>query len=111
MNNLKYKEREETNMIRVLFEPKEKTVREIYTEQRKYGLFNIGYHLIILPNGEVKEGIPFLAYGDYRLAHTKDSVYVLLIGCNDKDAMSHAQRKAMRDIQNKYSLLIHFGDD
>lgn len=42
--NLKYKEREETNMVRVLFEPKVKTVREIYVEQRREGLFNIGYH-------------------------------------------------------------------
>lgn len=58
--NLKYKEREETNMVRVLFEPKVKTVREIYVEQRREGLFNIGYHLIVMPNGEVKKGFPSL---------------------------------------------------
>lgn len=98
-------------MIRVLFEPQEKTVREIYNEQRRNGLFNIGYHLIVMPNGEVKDGIPFLAYGDYRLAHVKDSVYVLLVGCGAEDTMSQAQKKALRDLQNKYSLLVHFGDD
>lgn len=109
--NLKYKEREETNMVRVLFEPKVKTVREIYVEQRREGLFNIGYHLIVMPNGEVKEGIPFLAYGDYRLAHVKDSVYVLLVGCAGEKDMSDAQRKTMRDIKNKYALDVHYGDD
>lgn len=57
---LKYKEREVTNMVRVIFEPEEKTTREIYVEQRKNGLFNIGYHLIVLPDGEVKRVFPFL---------------------------------------------------
>lgn len=109
--NLKYKEREETNMVRVLFEPKVKTVREIYKSQRKEGLFNIGYHLIVMPNGEVKEGIPFLNYGDYRLAHVQDSIYVLLVGCSNEKDMSDAQRKTLRDIKNKYALDVHYGDD
>lgn len=98
-------------MVRVLFEPKVKTVREIYVEQRREGLFNIGYHLIVMPNGEVKEGIPFLAYSDYRLAHVKDSVYALLVGCACEKDMSDAQRKTMRDIKNKYALDVHYGDD
>lgn len=109
--NLKYKEREETNMVRVLFEPKVKTVREIYVEQRREGLFNIGYHLIVMPTGEVQEGIPFLAYGDYRLAHAEDSVYVLLVGCANKKDMSDAQCKTLGDIKNKYTLAVHYGDD
>lgn len=109
--NLKYKEREETNMVRVLFEPKVKTVREIYVEQRREGLFNIGYHLIVLPSGEEKEGIPFLAYGDYRLAHVKDSIYVLLVGCADEKGISDAQRKTLQAIKNRYELDVHFGDD
>lgn len=109
--NLKYKEREETNMMRVLFEPKVKTVREIYVEQRREGLFNIGYHLIVMPTGEVKEGIPFLAYGDYRLAHVKDSIYVLLVGCANEDEMTDAQKNSLKDIKNKHNLDVCFGDD
>ncbi|WP_288878695.1 hypothetical protein [Megasphaera massiliensis] len=107
---LKYKEREVTNMVRVIFEPEEKTTREIYVEQRKNGLFNIGYHLIVLPDGEVKKGIPFLAYADYRLAHVRDSVYVLMVGASEKK-MSDAQHKALDDLKEELKLEVCFGDD
>lgn len=108
---MKYKEREVTNMVRVIFEPEEKTTREIYVEQRKNGLFNIGYHLIVLPDGEVKRGIPFLAYADYRLAHVRDSVYILLVGSESEKTMTDAQHKALEGIKEELKLEICFGDD
>lgn len=108
MGNLKYKNRDETNCIRVLFEPEIKTTKQIYIEQRKEGLFNIGYHYILQPNGHLDEGIPFYAYADYRLAHTKDSVYILAVGCKSPDAMTSSQKKALEYFSSINELKINY---
>lgn len=105
---LKYKERAKTECIRVLFEPENKTTKQIYVEQRKEGLFNIGYHYILLPDGDLEDGIPFYAYADYRLAHMKDSVYVLAVGCSNSDALTSSQIKALEKLTNKLNVQIKY---
>lgn len=109
--NLKYKEREDTNMIRVLFEPKNMSIKDIYKKQRREGLFNIGYHFIILPTGEIAEGVPFYAYADYRLSHVRDSVYCLLVGVDNKDHITDGQRKVLQQVHVLHKLPVLFGDD
>lgn len=108
---LKYKEREETHMMRIMFDSEAKTEKDVYREQRKEGLFNVGYHFIVLPTGGVKKGIPYLAYADYRFSHVHDSLYVLFVGSKSDSAMTDAQCKALEYLKDELQLEVHFGDD
>jgi len=108
---LKYKKRKLTESIRVLYEPKNKTVKEIYKEQRCSGLFNIGYQFILLPDGTLEEGIPFYVYADFRFAHVNDSVYVLAVGCKDKDSMTKAQMHTLDNLGLVKRVPIIYSED
>ena len=69
-------------------------------------LFNIGYQYILMPNGDLKEGIPFYAYADFRLAHMTESVYVLVVGAAEKKNMTDSQERSLSHLEAKSKLKI-----
>ncbi len=103
---LRYKKRKETKNIRLIFEPVKMSIKDIFVRQRRAGLFNIGYQYILMPNGDLKEGIPFYAYADFRLAHMTESVYVLVVGAAEKKNMTDSQERSLSHLEAKSKLKI-----
>lgn len=90
----------------MIFEPVKMSIKDIFARQRRAGLFNIGYQYILMPNGDLKEGIPFYAYADFRLAHMTESVYVLVVGAAEKKNMTDSQERSLSHLEAKSKLKI-----
>lgn len=89
---IKYKEREKTDYLCVVYHPINVSPQDIYREQRIKCMFDMGVHFLLYPNGTVYECLPMAAHADILYDHTEDGIYIMAVGCESLPTMTDAQR-------------------
>ncbi len=105
--SIKYKEREKTDYLCVVYHPIKSKPTEIYREQRIQCMFDMGVHFLLYPDGTVYECLPLTAHADILYDHTEDGIYIMAVGCESLPTMTDAQRYTF-DKMKKELNLKHF---
>lgn len=90
-----YTNRKNTSCVCVVYHPKEESVEDIWKEQRRNGMFDVGVHFLITTTGIVYKGIPIDSYAEIMYSHSEDGVYIMMIGCKMEAYMTASQQKAL----------------
>lgn len=90
-----YTKRKDTSCICVVYHPKEEPIEDIFKEQRRNGLFDVGVHFLITPAGIVYKGLPLDSHAEILYLHSGDGIYIMMIGCDSEEHMTAAQQKAI----------------
>lgn len=97
----KYKEREETDAIRLYKAPSyhDMDYTEILTRMKQGGRLNLGFHFILRPDGLLEEGIPINNYADIDLKGYETAIYILYTGAVLTDCAAKVLNNLAEDLK------------
>lgn len=101
---IKYKERDKTEYLCVVFHPINVSPQDIYREQRIQCMFSMGVHFLLYPDGSVYECLPMTAPADILYDHADDGIYIMAVGCDSVPTMADAQRHVFDKMQGELNL-------